>query len=252
MSWNVNGIRASERKGFNQWLQECQPDILCLQETKAHPDQLSDQLRNPDGYHTYWASAEKKGYSGVAIYTKEQPLRVREGLGIPEYDREGRVLIAEYEQFVLISVYVPSGTSKYERVVYKLKFLDAFFGFIEGMRFAGKSIIFCGDINIAHNEIDLARPKTNKKQSGFLPEERERIDQLEALGYLDTFRTLHPGQAEAYSWWTMRLDARERNVGWRLDYFFISADLLPKLTAAAIHPDIFGSDHCPVSIQLSF
>lgn len=250
MSWNVNGIRAGQRKGFLPWLAEAQPDILCLQETKAHPDQLDEVLRNPDGYHTFWASAEKKGYSGVAIYSKTEPLRVQVGIGIPAYDREGRTLIAEYDNFVLASTYVPSGSRDYSRVEYKLRYLDAFFGFLEGMRFAGKSIVFCGDINIAHHDIDLARPKSNKKTSGFLPEERERLDELEALGYIDTFRALHPEQADAYSWWAMRMNARERNVGWRLDHVWISADLRPKLTAATIHADIHGSDHCPVSITL--
>lgn len=251
MSWNVNGIRAAQRKGFLDWLAQAQPDMLCLQETKAQPQQLDDALRHPEGYTSYFASAEKKGYSGVAIYAKHAPLQVREGLGVPLFDREGRTLIAEFSDFVLVSTYVPSGSRDYSRVEYKLRYLDALFGFLEGMRFAGKSLIFCGDINIAHHPIDLARPKTNKKTSGFLPEERERLDELVALGYVDTFRALHPEQAEAYSWWTMRSGARERNVGWRLDHIWMSSDLLPTLQQAKIHPDVLGSDHCPVSIELN-
>ena len=251
ISWNVNGIRAAQRKGLLDWLEQEQPDMLCLQETKARPEQLDTALLSPTGYQSYFASAEKKGYSGVAIYTKKEPLRVQVGLGIPQYDREGRTLIAEYENFILISTYVPSGSSGYQRVEYKLRYLDAFFGFLEGLRFAGKAIIFCGDLNIAHHPIDLARPKSNKKTSGFLPEERVRLDELTALGYIDTFRHLHPDKAEAYSWWTYRNKARERNVGWRLDYFFVSADLQPHLHQAKILTSVHGSDHCPVSVELN-
>lgn len=251
LSWNVNGIRAAERKGFLDWLQADQPDMLCLQETKAWPEQLSDPLRNPDGYSSYFAKAEKKGYSGVAIYTKTKPLRVRVGVGVPLFDREGRTLTAEYGHFVLVSTYVPSGSRNYSRVEYKLRYLDALFGFLEGIRFAGKSVIFCGDINIAHHEIDLARPQSNKKTSGFLLEERARLDELEALGYLDTFRTLNPDQPDAYSWWTMRMNARERNVGWRLDHIWMTPELRPYLMEASIFNEVLGSDHCPVGITLN-
>ena len=251
MSWNVNGIRAAQRKGFLDWLATEQPDVLCLQETKAWPEQLDDALRQPEGYYTYFASAEKKGYSSVAIYTKQEPLAVRVGIGIPKLDREGRTLTADFGEYVVISTYVPSGSRDYSRVEYKLRYLDAFIAYCEGLRMAGKSVIFCGDINIAHQPIDLARPKTNKKTSGFLPEEREYVDLLLELGYLDTFRLLHPDEADRYSWWAMRSAARERNVGWRLDYFFATEDLKERIVSAEIHPEMTGSDHCPVSITLA-
>ena len=175
-SWNVNGIRAAQRKGFLDWLHTAQPDMVCLQETKAWPEQLDEALRQPDGYHTYFASAEKKGYSSVAIYTKQKPLAVRVGIGVPKFDREGRTITADFGDWVLISTYVPSGSSGAARIDYKLRYLDAFIAYCEGLRTAGKSVVFCGDINIAHQPVDLARPKTNKKTSGFLPEEREYVD----------------------------------------------------------------------------
>lgn len=250
MSWNVNGIRAMQRKGFLTWLHAEQPDILCLQETKAWPEQLDAELRQPVGYHTYFASAENKGYSGVAIYSKHKPDAVRVGMGVPQYDREGRVLSADFGDFMLISTYVPSGSRDRSRIEYKLHFLDAFIAYCEGLRTAGKRVIFCGDINIAHQPIDLARPKPNKKTSGFLPEERAYVDWLLELGYLDTFRLLNPNAVDRYSWWAMRSGARERNVGWRLDYFFATDDLRERIVSAEIHPTIEGSDHCPVSLTL--
>lgn len=249
-SWNVNGIRAAEKKGFLNWLNETQPDILGVQETKAHPDQLSDALLHPEGYFTYWASAEKKGYSGVGLYSKIEPNNVQIGLGIEKFDAEGRTVIAEYDDFVFIATYVPSASKGIDHVPFKLGYADALLDYCNGVRESGKAVMFCGDINISHKEIDLARPKQNKKTTGFLPEERAWMDKLFGQGYLDSYRVLYPEQEEAYSWWSYRSGARQRNVGWRLDYFILSPDLETRLEAAEIHSDTMGSDHCPVSITL--
>lgn len=249
-SWNVNGIRAAQKKGFLDWLNQAQPDILGVQETKAWPEQLSDELRQPEGYHSYWATAEKKGYSGVAIYSKIEPNNVQIGLGIEKFDAEGRTVIAEYDDFVFISTYVPSASKGVEQVPFKLDYADALLDYCNGVRESGKAVLFCGDINISHREIDLARPKQNVKTTGFLPEERAWMDKLFGQGYLDSFRVLYPEKAEAYSWWSYRSGARQRNVGWRLDYFILSPDLEGRLETAEIHTDVMGSDHCPVSITL--
>jgi exodeoxyribonuclease-3 len=249
-SWNVNGIRAAQKKGFLDWLTEARPDVLGLQETKAHPDQLDEALRSPAGYYTYWASAERKGYSGVALYTRKEPASVQIGLGIPEYDHEGRTIVADYGDFVLITAYFPNGGRDHSRVPFKMAYKRDFLNFCNDLRRQGRKVIFCGDVNTAHREIDLARPKQNQKTTGFLPEERVWIDEVVAQGYIDTYRALHPDQEGAYSWWTYIGGARDRNVGWRLDYFFISPDLMPQVKKAEIHPDVFGSDHCPVSLTL--
>ncbi|MCP4427258.1 MAG: exodeoxyribonuclease III [Chloroflexi bacterium] len=250
-SWNVNGIRAAQRKGFLDWLHQTSPDILCVQETKAHPDQLDAELRQPDGYHTYWAWAEKKGYSGVALYTKREPNAVQIGLGIEAYDREGRAIIAEYDSFVLIGAYFPNGSRDHSRVPFKMAYKADFLAICNQFRAGGKRVIFCGDVNTSHREIDLARPRQNRKSTGFLPEERAWIDKIIGQGYVDTFRALYPDQTGAYSWWAYYGRARERNVGWRLDYFFASPDLRPFIADAAIHPHVLGSDHCPVSLTLN-
>lgn len=250
-SWNINGLRAAATKGFMDWLQAAQPDILCLQETKCHPQQLEPSLREPAGYHTYWAFAEKKGYSGVALYTRQQPKSVQIGLGIPAYDREGRTIIAEYDDFVLIGAYFPNGSRDHSRVPFKMGYKADFLAYCQQLRAQGKSVIFCGDVNTAHQEIDLARPRQNQQTTGFLPEERAWIDEVVAAGYVDTFRHLYPTRAGAYSWWSYIGGARQRNVGWRLDYFFVSPDLQPGIQDAAIHADVNGSDHCPVSLTLS-
>ncbi len=249
-SWNVNGIRAVQKKGLLDWLEQTQPDILGLQETKAHPDQLDEALRNPPGYQTYWASAEKKGYSGVALYTKEAPKSVQIGLGIPEYDSEGRTIVAEYDNFTLITAYFPNGSRDHSRVPFKMAYKAAFLDFCNQLREAGKAVIFCGDVNTAHQEIDLARPKQNQKTTGFLPEERVWIDEVVAQGYLDIFRALHPDLEGAYSWWSNRSGARDNNIGWRIDYFFISSDLQDRVVTAELHPEVMGSDHCPISLTL--
>lgn len=249
-SWNVNGLRAAQKKGFLEWLEMAQPDILAVQETKCHPDQLDPLLRQPPGYNTHWASAEKKGYSGVALFSKQTPLSVEIGLGIDEYDREGRTIVADYGNFVLLAAYFPNGSRDHSRVPYKMAYKRDFLTYCNELRAQGRSVIFCGDINTAHQEIDLARPKQNQNTTGFLPQERAWIDNVIDQGYIDTYRRLYPDKNGAYSWWTYIGRARDRNVGWRLDYFFISPDLWPRVQEAAIHADVLGSDHCPVSLTL--
>ena len=251
-SWNVNGLRAVHRKGiFLDWLARVQPDILGLQETKCRPDQLDDEVRKPPGYYSYWAAAERAGYSGVALYSKRPPLSVQIGLGIPEFDREGRTIVADYGDFVFITAYFPNGSRDHIRVPYKMQYKADFLTFIENLRQQGKSVIFCGDINTAHQPIDLARPRQNQNTTGFLPIERQWLDELVAYGYLDTYRARYPDQAGAYTWWAQFTFSREKNVGWRLDYFFVSPDLWPLVAEAGIHPDVLGSDHCPVSLTLA-
>ncbi len=249
LSWNVNGIRAIEKKGFIEWLHKESPDILCLQETKAHPEQLSETIMKPKGYYTYWSAAEKKGYSGVAIFSKKAPKTVTEGLGIKEFDSEGRTLIADYEDFVLFNIYYPNGGSGNKRVPFKMKFYDAFFTLIEKLRKAGRKIIVTGDINTAHTEIDLARPKENVKNTGFLHEEREWVNKFIKSGYVDTFRHFTKDGGH-YTWWDYYTGARARDVGWRIDYFFVTENLLPSLKKAFILKDVMGSDHCPIGIEL--
>jgi exodeoxyribonuclease-3 len=248
-SWNVNGIRAVDRKNALNWFYEQQPDILCLQETKAQPDQVPDKLRTLDGYRTYFFSADRKGYSGVGVVTRVEPVRVTEGLGIERFDLEGRTLIVEFDSFVLYNIYYPNGKASKERLQYKMDFYDAFLEHAENTRDGGKDVVICGDVNTAHTELDLARPKENEKVSGFLPEERAWMDTFLAAGYVDTFRMFNR-EGGNYSWWDMKSRARERNVGWRIDYFFVNEELKFHVEAAAIHPEIEGSDHCPVSIRL--
>lgn len=250
-SWNVNGIRALQKKGFLDWLNATQPDILGLQETKASPDQLDGELIAPPGYNTYWAaSTVKKGYSGVALYTKTEPKRVQIGLGIEEYDQEGRTIIAEYDDFTFITAYFPNGSSDHSRVPFKLAYYQAFLDYCNGCVADGRPVIFCGDLNTAHQEIDLARPKQNTKTTGFMPEEREWLTRYVDAGYVDIFRELNPTLEGAYNWWSNRSGARENNIGWRIDYFFITPDLRDRVETATIHPDVMGSDHCPISLTL--
>lgn len=249
-SWNVNGIRAAQKKGLLDWLAAEQPDILGIQETKAHPEQLDDALRQPEGYHTYWASADKKGYSGVGLMSKLEPKSVQLGFGFPEYDSEGRTIVAEYDDFVFITAYFPNGSRDHSRVPYKMAYKAKFLEFCNNLRSQGKSVIFCGDINTAHQEIDLARPKGNLKTTGFLPHERAWIDEVIQYQYVDVFRARNPELEGAYSWWSNRSGARENNVGWRIDYFFISPDLRERVEDSQIHANILGSDHCPVSLTL--
>lgn len=248
-SWNVNGIRSVHKKGFLEWMDQVQPDILGLQETKISAGQLTPELIEVPGYVSYWSHAEKKGYSGVAIFTRERPLSVQEGLGMAQFDNEGRTLIAEYPDFVLFNIYFPNGQRGEDRLQYKLAFYDAFLEVFNRYRDSGKRLIVCGDFNTAHKPIDLARPRENEKVSGFLPIERAWMDKFVGEGYIDTFRLVCPDPHE-YSWWNMRSRARDRNVGWRIDYFFISPNLEPHMSYADIHQDIMGSDHCPVSLEL--
>ena len=252
ISWNVNGLRAVHRKdGFLDFLKKERPDMLCLQETKASEDQLPDDLRAIPGYHAYFASSKvKKGYSGVAVYTKEKPMKVEYGLGIKKFDDEGRLLVAHFRDFVLLNAYFPNGGGGPARLKYKLEFYDAFLAYIEKLRKKEKKIIFCGDVNTAHEAIDLARPKENEKSTGFLPEERAWIDEVVYHGYTDVFRHFYPNKTEAYTYWDMKTRARDRNVGWRIDYFFVSPDLLPHVKSVKILADVYGSDHCPVTIEM--
>lgn len=256
VSWNVNGIRAAWKKGFAEWLQEFNPTVIGLQETKIQADQLTPEMTEVDAYNSYWSHAKtKKGYSGVAIYSKQTPESVTEGmngLGEADFDQEGRVIRADFPNFIFFTVYFPNGQRGDDRLQYKLAFYDAFLDMVDKLVAEGQHVVFCGDVNTAHKPIDLARPKENENVSGFLPIEREWIDKVVERGYIDTFRELHPDEADRYSWWNMRTRARDRNVGWRIDYFFISPGLRGNLIAADIHADVMGSDHCPISITLKF
>ena len=249
LCWNVNGIRAVKGKGFLEWLYRESPDILCLQETKAHPEQLGEDLLEPDGYHTYWNYSERKGYSGVATFTRGKPVSVSYDFSVTNLEIEGRVVTTEYPGFILFNIYFPNGKKDESRLKYKMDFYDVFLRFADSLKAEGKKLVICGDFNTAHKEIDLARPKENEKVSGFLPIERAWIDKFIAHGYIDTFRhfNIEPNQ---YTWWDMKSRARERNVGWRIDYFFVSENLLPSVSRAFIMPEVIGSDHCPVGIIL--
>lgn len=251
LSWNVNGIRAAQRKGFVDWVSQIGPDILCIQETKASPEQLSEELTAMPGYHVYFSSAERKGYSGVATYSNVKPQDVAHGLGIEKFDNEGRILRMDYADFTLFNIYFPNGKSSEERLDYKMEFYDAFLEHLGQLKRQGRNVVVCGDVNTAHKEIDLARPKPNEKISGFLPVERAWMDQWVSHGYVDTLRMFNqePGQ---YSWWDARGGGRSKNVGWRIDYFFVSESMKDKVTGAFIMPDVMGSDHCPIGIDLAF
>ena len=249
LGWNVNGIRAVKGKGFLDWLYRESPGIISLQETKAHLEQLDADLKEPQGYYTYWNYPERKGYSGVATFSREKPLSVQYDFGDAALEIEGRVIIAEYPEFTLINIYFPNGKKDESRLKYKMDFYEVFLQFADARKAEGKRLVICGDLNTAHNEIDLARPKENAKVSGFLPEERAWMDKLVAHGYVDTFRHFHK-EPEQYTWWDLKSGARERNVGWRLDYFFVSENLLPSVSKAFIMPEVTGSDHCPVGIIL--
>lgn len=249
LSWNVNGIRAVHKKGFLEWLAAESPDVLCVQETKAAPDQLPVDLLEPRGYHGYWHSAERKGYSGVAVFSRIEPLAVSTGLGIEPFDVEGRLLRLDFEDFTLFNIYFPNGKSGAERLKFKLDFYDAFLDYVEALRKQQPRIAFAGDVNTAHNEIDLARPKENEKVSGFLPVERRWMDKLLERGFVDTFRSFHPDRVQ-YSWWDLKSRARERNVGWRIDYFFVTSEMLDSVRDAFILNEVMGSDHCPIGVEL--
>lgn len=247
ISWNVNGLRAVLRKNFLEYLADEQPDVLCLQETKCTPDDV-EQLW-PAGYTTYWNSADKKGYSGTAIFSKARPGQITTGIGVAAHDREGRVLTAEFPDFFLVNVYVPNSKRGLERLPYRQEWDAAFLNYLKKLERA-KPVIFCGDLNVAHEEVDLANPKANVRNHGFTVEERAGFTAFVRSGYLDTFREFEPGGGH-YTWWSPLSGARSRNVGWRIDYFLLSAALRPRLKSAFIRPSITGSDHCPVGIELA-
>lgn len=252
ISWNVNGIRAVERKGFIDWLDTGKYPIVAIQEAKiSHPDQLSEKLRQPDGYESYWhAATEKKGYSGVAVYSQIAPVAVKTDFGAESLlSREGRVIELEFPEFVFLNIYFPNGGSGTPRLEYKLEFYNQFLKYVSGLVKKGKHVVFCGDVNTAHHEIDLARPKENRKTSGFMPIECEWLDRFEAAGFVDTFRMVHP-EAAQYSWWDQKTRARERNIGWRIDYFYVSENLRKQVKDAFILTDVLGSDHAPIGLTL--
>lgn len=245
ISWNVNGLRACESKGFSDIFKEMDADFFCLQETKMQAGQLDLQF---DGYQSYWNYADKKGYSGTAIFTRHQPLSVTYGIGIDEHDHEGRVITLEMEQFFLVCCYTPNSQDGLKRLEYRMSWEDAFRNYLKQLD-AQKPVILCGDLNVAHEEIDLKNPKTNRKNAGFTDEEREKFSELLACGFIDTFRTLYPERVE-YSWWSYRFQARQKNAGWRIDYFVTSERLRNSIKDSVIHTEILGSDHCPVEIDL--
>ena len=247
ISWNVNGIRACLQKGFLDYFKEMDADIFCLQETKCQSGQVELDL---PGYHQYWNYAEKKGYSGTAIFTKKEPLRVTYGMGIAEHDTEGRVITLEFENFFMITVYTPNAQSELARIDYRMAWEDAFKAYLKTLE-RSKPVIVCGDLNVAHQEIDLKNPKTNKGNAGFSDEERGKFTELIHSGFIDTFRYFYPDLEGAYSWWSYRFKAREKNAGWRIDYFLVSECLKENLLDSQIHKDILGSDHCPVMLEIN-
>jgi exodeoxyribonuclease-3 len=251
MSWNVNGLRAVIRKNsFLPLFKEFSPDVLLLQETKATEEQIPKHFRNFDGYTSYFnASQTRAGYSGTSIYTKEKPKNVTYGMNSQTFDQEGRIVTAFFETLTVVNIYFPNGGQGPERLKYKLDFYDEFFSYIEKLR-KSNPVVWGGDINTAHEEIDLARSKENEKNTGFLPEERAWLDEVQTAGWVDTFRHFYPDKQDQYTYWDMKTSARERNVGWRIDYLFASPDLLPKLLKATIHSKVLGSDHCPISIDI--
>jgi len=250
LSWNVNGLRSIAKKGFLEFIENDAPDILCIQETKAREKDIPKELKEISGYYSYFSSPERKGYSGVCIYTKEKPLSIEKNFGHEKFDVEGRALILEYPDFVLFNIYFPNGKMSSERLRYKMDFYDMFLDHVSNLLKKDKKLIICGDVNTAHKEVDIARPKENEKISGFLPEERAWISKFIEAGFIDTFRHFNKDPAN-YSWWDYKSKARERNVGWRIDYFFISGNLIGSLKSAFILNDVFGSDHCPVGIEIS-
>lgn len=249
LSWNVNGVRAVQKKGFLEWLEKESPDILGLQETKAHPDQLDVTLLHPKGYHTFWNMGIRKGYSGVAVYTKQKPLSISTGFEISRFDSEGRVIVAEYPDFFFLNIYFPNGKKNDERLQYKMDFYEATGQFVGKLKVKGKPVITSGDYNTAHKPIDLARPEANQGISGFLPIERAWMDRWVESGQIDIFREFYP-DPHKYSWWDMKSGARQRNVGWRIDYHFITPNLKKAVADALILHTVMGSDHCPVSLIL--
>ncbi len=246
ISWNVNGLRAVMKKGFMDFFNAAKADIFCLQEIKLQEGQIDLEL---PGYHTYWNYALKKGYSGTAVFTKQEPLAVFYGLGSEEHDEEGRTLTLEFEDFYLVNVYTPNSQHGLLRLDYRLRWEDAILAYVKILD-KTKPVILCGDLNVAHEEIDLRNPKANKKNSGFTPEERGKLSEFLASGFIDTFRYFHPDQQDSYTWWSYRTECRPRNIGWRIDYFITSERLAPKLKASNMHTEILGSDHCPIELKI--
>ncbi|MCF7835983.1 MAG: exodeoxyribonuclease III [Candidatus Marinimicrobia bacterium] len=253
ISWNVNGLRALHKKGlFLDFIKKEKPDVLCLQETKASEDQLSEDILKVNGYSSFFSSSKnKKGYSGVAIYSRTVPIKVEYGMSINKFDEEGRMIIAHYSDFVLLNVYFPNGGQGPERLSYKMEFYKEFLKFVKKLKKNGKNIIFCGDVNTAHKEIDLARPKPNETKTGFLPEERAWIDEVVKSGFVDVFRYFNPTKAGQYTYWDLKSRARDRNVGWRIDYFFTNKDFVGKIKSTSILSEVYGSDHCPTAITIA-
>ena len=248
ISWNVNGIRACVKKGFEEYFKEAEADVFCIQESKLQEGQL--ELNLP-GYYQYWNYAEKKGYSGTAVFTREEPLSVTYGMGIEEHDHEGRVITLEFEQYYMVTVYTPNSQNELKRLDYRMEWEEAFREYLLTLD-ARKPVILCGDMNVAHREIDLKNPKTNQKNAGFTPEEREKMTLLLDSGFLDTFRYFYPDKEGIYSWWSYRFSARAKNAGWRIDYFLVSKRLESRLKSAAIHTEVMGSDHCPVELVVEW
>lgn len=246
ISWNVNGLRACVQKGFLDIFKELDADMFCIQESKLQEGQISLEL---EGYHQYWNYAIKKGYSGTAIFTRREPMSVAYGIGIEEHDQEGRVITLEFAEFYLVTVYTPNSQSEFARLDYRMRWEDAFLSYLKGLE-EKKPIVFCGDLNVAHKEIDLKNPKTNRKNAGFTDEERGKFSTLLGQGFIDTYRYFYPDQEGIYSWWSYRFQARKKNAGWRIDYFCVSESLKEKLVDAKIHTEIMGSDHCPVELDI--
>lgn len=246
ISWNVNGLRACVQKGFLDYFKDADADIFCVQETKLQEGQIALDL---EGYEQYWNYAEKKGYSGTAVFTKKTPLSVSYGIGMEEHDREGRVITLEYENFYFVTVYVPNSQNELARLDYRMRWEDDFLAYIKSLE-AGKPVIYAGDLNVAHREIDLKNPKTNRRNAGFTDEERGKMTNVLESGMIDTYRWFHPDQTGVYSWWSYRFKAREKNAGWRIDYFIVSECLKDSLVSADIHTEVMGSDHCPVELVI--
>ena len=247
ISWNVNGLRAALEKGFLESFRTLDADVFCLQETKVQPGQVELDL---PGYHQYWNYAEKKGYSGTAIFTRQPALSVRYGMGVEEHDREGRVITLDLGDFYLLTVYTPNAQRELTRLSYRMAWGDAFLAYLKSLE-KDKPVVFCGDLNVAHQEIDLKNPKSNQQNAGFTREERDKMTALLGAGFIDTFRYFYPEQTGAYSWWSYMFHAREKNAGWRIDYWIVSQALENRLRGASIHPEIFGSDHCPVELTIA-
>ena len=247
ISWNVNGLRACVGKGFTEFLLSEDADLFCVQETKLQEGQIALEL---PGYHQYWNYAEKKGYSGTAIFTKKEPLCVSYGIGIPQHDHEGRVITLEYPEYYFITVYTPNSQNELARLDYRMQWEDDFLSYLQKLE-EKKPVIFCGDLNVAHREIDLKNPKTNRRNAGFTDEERSKFTTLTEAGFIDTFRHFYPDLEGAYSWWSYRFNARAKNAGWRIDYFLVSQCLKEKLQDAVIYKDIMGSDHCPIGLSIA-